>query len=115
MGTTHRLPPAKLVFRRQAEVQNQLFPPASSFAFPLIRMILFSITMRITCIAFALVLAATAQGAAVPNSHVVHEKRESPPSKWVKREKISSSYVLPMRIGLKQRNLDRGHSFLMDV
>ena len=115
MATTHRLPPAKLVFRRQAEVQNQLFPPVSSFAIPLICMTLFSITMRITCIAFALVLAVTAQGAAVPNSHVVHEKRESPPSKWVKREKISSSYVLPMRIGLKQMNLDRGHSFLLDV
>jgi len=71
--------------------------------------------MRVTCIAFALALVGTAQGVAVPNSHVVHEKREAPQSKWVKREKISSSYVLPMRIGLKQRNLDKGHDFLMDV
>jgi tripeptidyl-peptidase I len=71
--------------------------------------------MRVTCVALALLLAATAQGAAVPNSHVVHEKRDVPPSKWVKREKVSSSYILPMRIGLKQRNLDRGDEFLMDV
>lgn len=71
--------------------------------------------MRVSSIAFVLALAATAQGTTIPRSHVIHEKREVTPSKWVKREKIPSSHVLPMRIGLKQRNLDRGYDFLMDV
>jgi tripeptidyl-peptidase-1 len=71
--------------------------------------------MRVSAFAFVIALAATAQSAAVPNSHVVHEKREVTSSRWVKREKLAPSDILPMRIGLKQRNLDRGHEFLMDV
>ena len=71
--------------------------------------------MRVPSLALIFAVAATAQGAAVPNSHVVHEKREVTSSQWVKREKLSSRAVLPMRIGLKQRNLDRGDDFLMDV
>jgi tripeptidyl-peptidase I len=57
----------------------------------------------------------TAQSAAVPNTHVVHEKREITTSQWLKRDKLSSNAILPMRIGLKQQNLDRGPDFLMDV
>jgi tripeptidyl-peptidase-1 len=71
--------------------------------------------MRVPSLALVLAVTATAQGAAVPHSHVVHEKREVTSSQWVKREKLSSTVILPMRIGLKQRNLDRGHDFLMDV
>lgn len=60
-------------------------------------------------------LSVTAQGAAVPNTHVVHETREISTSRWLKRDRLSSNVVLPMRIGLKQQNLDRGHDYLMDV
>lgn len=74
------------------------------------------ITMRVsTAAAFILALADTAQSASVPSSYVVHEKRDVTSSTWVKRERIASSNTLPIRIGLKQRNLHRGHEFLMDV
>jgi tripeptidyl-peptidase I len=56
-----------------------------------------------------------AQAAVIPATHVVHEKRLAPPRKWLKRDRISSEAILPMRIGLRQSNLEKGHSFLMDV
>jgi len=61
---------------------------------------------------FAGVLAAPA-----PSSHVMHEKRNGGPSTWKRSSDVllDRSYILPMRIGLKQRNLDLGHDFLMDV
>lgn len=71
--------------------------------------------MRVSSLFLLLALTVTAQSAAVPMSHVVHEKRDFKSSKWVKREKLAPNAVLPMRIGLKQRNLDRAHEFLMDV
>ncbi|CZR58938.1 related to tripeptidyl-peptidase I [Phialocephala subalpina] len=61
-------------------------------------------------------LAASALTAAVPHSHIVHEKRDATVAKkWVKREKLPADTRLPMRVGLKQRNLHRGHDLLMDV
>lgn len=71
--------------------------------------------MRSQSLCAFLALTAVVHGVAVPNSHVVHEKRDVTPSRWVKREKLSPRDVLPMRIGLKQRNLDLGHDFLMEV
>ena len=52
--------------------------------------------------------------ASVP--HVVHEKR-STTSVWSKipNVKPDSRTTLPVRIGLKQSNLDRGHDVLMDI
>jgi tripeptidyl-peptidase I len=55
------------------------------------------------------------QGAVITTSHVVHEKRHAPPLKWVKRDRISSEAILPMRVGLRQSNLENAHSYLMDV
>ncbi|KAH8798958.1 aorsin [Hyaloscypha sp. PMI_1271] len=71
--------------------------------------------MRFNFLKFLLAFVATAQSAAVPSSHVLHEKRDPASSKqWIRREKPASTEILPMRIGLKQRNLHRGHDFLMD-
>ena len=63
------------------------------------------------------VLAAlVAETVAFPSStHAVHEKRDKLPSQWMKRGKVSSKSILPMRIGLKQRNLHKGHDYLMEV
>lgn len=47
--------------------------------------------------------------------HVVHEKRHSHPAGWSRRDELSKSAILPMRIALTQRNLDQGHQWLMDV
>jgi tripeptidyl-peptidase I len=72
--------------------------------------------MRFDFLKLLLAFAAAAQSAAVPNSHVLHEKRDPSSSKqWVKRDKLSPTVMLPMRIGLKKRNLYRGYEFLMDM
>ncbi|KAI0482591.1 subtilisin-like protein [Xylariaceae sp. FL0804] len=52
----------------------------------------------------------------VPRTHKLHERH--PPHwgrKWTKRERLQSEAVLPMRIGLKQSNLEAGHEKLMDL
>jgi hypothetical protein len=46
--------------------------------------------------------------------YVRHERREES-SIWIKRDTVSSSFMLPMRIGLVQGSLDKGHDMLMDV
>lgn len=60
-------------------------------------------------------LLAVATAAPSPSSHVVHEKRDIATSMWEKRAAVPSGMTLPMRIGLKQGNLDRGYDLLMDV
>ncbi|ORY68570.1 peptidase S8/S53 domain-containing protein [Pseudomassariella vexata] len=52
----------------------------------------------------------------VPATHKLHE-RHAPHwgQKWTKRNKVGADVVLPMRIGLKQSNLDVGHDKLMDI
>lgn len=52
----------------------------------------------------------------IPSSHRLHE-RHLPhwEREWSKRSKVPNSQVLPMRIGLKQSNLEAGHDKLMDL
>jgi tripeptidyl-peptidase-1 len=70
---------------------------------------------------FALRLAVVAAIAALSNAapssfkHVMHEKRQTPSSDWVKVARIERTAILPMRIGLTQSNLDKGHDLLMEV
>lgn len=71
--------------------------------------------MRASSLCLILVVATVVRSVAVPNSHVIHEKRDGTPSRWAKRAKLAPRDILPMRIGLKQKNLERGHEFLMDV
>jgi len=61
------------------------------------------------------ILAASSHAAPYLASHVVHEKRDSSPSQWMRRDRIPSNAILPMRVGLKQNNLDKGYELLMDV
>lgn len=61
--------------------------------------------------------------AVLPNSDILstrsslvsHEKRNRPYTQWMKRDRIASTTLLPVRIGLSQGNLEKGHDFLMDV
>lgn len=57
----------------------------------------------------------TAVLAAPTKDHVLHEKRNMGSSAWQKRNAVPADMVLPMRIGLKQTNIHRGHDLLMDV
>ncbi|KAH6712325.1 peptidase S8/S53 domain-containing protein [Leptodontidium sp. MPI-SDFR-AT-0119] len=51
-----------------------------------------------------------------PPTHVVHEKREAQLDKWSKRDvKLNRDAIIPLSIGLTQRNLERGYELLMDV
>jgi len=34
---------------------------------------------------------------------------------WIKRERVAGDAILPIKIGLKQQNLDKGYDWLMDV
>lgn len=53
---------------------------------------------------------------ALPSSNkVVHEKRDRIPQAWAKRSKVDGLEMLPVRIGLVQSNLDKGHDMLMEV
>lgn len=52
-----------------------------------------------------------------PNSkrHVLHERRERLPLNWERTAELHRSTLLPLRIALTQRNLDKADEFLMDV
>ncbi|KAF2087709.1 alkaline serine protease AorO [Saccharata proteae CBS 121410] len=70
--------------------------------------------MRLSALAVAGTLAVTAL-AAPHSSHVLHERRDVPLRHWGKRDKVPGKAVLPVRIGLTQRNLDKGEDLLMEV
>lgn len=65
-----------------------------------------------SAIALGLVAAATA---APTTPYVVHEKRGGDLESWAPAVKARGSAVVPVSIGLTQRNLENGHDFLMDV
>jgi tripeptidyl-peptidase I len=52
----------------------------------------------------------------VPVSHALHE-RHLPHwgEQWSKRHRLPGTAVLPVRIGLRQSNLQEGHEKLMDM
>jgi tripeptidyl-peptidase-1 len=50
-----------------------------------------------------------------PTSHVVHERRDYVPDAWIKGDRVEGSTGLPVRIGMTQRNLEKGHDLLMEV
>lgn len=52
----------------------------------------------------------------VPETHVLHE-RQLPQwiNKWKRGAKVPREALLPMRIGLKQRNLEEGAKMLRDM
>jgi tripeptidyl-peptidase-1 len=66
---------------------------------------------------FAVLGALAAKVAAVPfpASHVLHERRDHAPKAWIKRDRVDGSASLPVRIGMTQSNLDKGHDLLMEV
>lgn len=54
---------------------------------------------------------------AAPAGHhyEVHERREYNPDAWTQDRRLTGETILPVRIGLTQSNLDRGHDLLMDM
>ena len=67
---------------------------------------------------FAIISALAATALALPAvnvPHALHEKRDVTKASWVKRADVPHAALLPVRIGLTQSNLDKGHEMLMDV
>ena len=53
---------------------------------------------------------------AVPATHALHERQPAPlAARWLRTKRVPADATLPMRIGLKARNLDEGHKRLMDI
>ena len=73
--------------------------------------------MHFSLLAIAAAALAGIATAAPTSSHVLHEKREAPLRKWVKRSRMvdDGSTKLPMRIGMIQSNLEKGDDLLMEV
>lgn len=66
------------------------------------------------------VLAVTGGGLAadtsLPPTHRLHERHLPHWGKhWAQKDRVPGSTLLPMRIGLKQSNLDKGAELLMDM
>ncbi|KAI0854023.1 protease S8 tripeptidyl peptidase I [Daldinia vernicosa] len=52
----------------------------------------------------------------IPDTHIQHEKRAAVQERsWTKIQRAVPDAILPMRIGLKQQNLQSGHDLLMDI
>ncbi|KAK1094542.1 hypothetical protein LTR48_000091 [Friedmanniomyces endolithicus] len=64
-----------------------------------------------------LVAAFAGFASALPSAepHVLHEKRDGLPVAWRHHSRAERSTVLPVRIGLKQRNLEHGSRYIADV
>jgi tripeptidyl-peptidase I len=55
---------------------------------------------------------------AAPSASIwaIHERRQHGNSAWVARSsEVDGRTIIPLSIGLTQRNLEKGHDFLMDV
>jgi tripeptidyl-peptidase-1 len=52
----------------------------------------------------------------IPQPHIVHERHAPQHTEgWIRTKRADPIAMLPMRIGLKQSNVDRGHELLMDM
>ncbi|KAK4495689.1 hypothetical protein PRZ48_012957 [Zasmidium cellare] len=61
-------------------------------------------------------LSLLAQAAPTENTrHVLHEKRSTTPRRWQRGERVHPDAILPVKIGLTQKNLEDGHELLMQV
>ncbi|GIJ91954.1 tripeptidyl-peptidase sed1 [Aspergillus pseudoviridinutans] len=71
--------------------------------------------MRFSHVLLGAAAAAGVLASPTPNDYVVHERRAVLPRSWTEGKRLDKATTLPMRIGLTQSNLDRGHDLLMQV
>lgn len=78
--------------------------------------IIIIITMLVRVIWLACLLAlGSASPTPLAARHVIHEKRDVAPPGWVARSRLGADVRIPLRIGLKQRNLELGGMYLDEV
>lgn len=51
----------------------------------------------------------------ITQRHILHERRSQAPPQWLRKSRLKGGEVIPVKIGLSQRNLDRAEDFLYDV
>ncbi|TVY30670.1 Tripeptidyl-peptidase sed1 [Lachnellula hyalina] len=73
--------------------------------------------MKLTVLAIVGGFVAQALAAPAPVPYTLHEKREVQKEKWTRNldVKLNRDAVIPISIGLTQRNLENGYDMLMDV
>lgn len=75
-----------------------------------------SITMHLSLVSLCNCLAlATALPKINPSRHVIHERRDRLPDQWKRHSRSHPDSIIPLRIALKQNNLEKAHEYLMDV
>ena len=73
------------------------------------------LTMRFSTSTAAAALALACSAAPTSGGYNLHEKRDGQPHAWQKRHRAVADHVLPIRIALKQRNLENSASYIYDV
>lgn len=71
--------------------------------------------MRFQSLFAAFAALSLVQAVPLASTHSLHQKRDLQSSPWVRRSRVESSAVLPMRIALTQRDLHKGYGLVMDV
>ncbi len=72
--------------------------------------------MKLPLVALVVSLLAQASAAPAPGPYVVHERRDAQTTKWSRSTvKLPRDALIPMSVGLTQRNLENGYDFLMEV
>lgn len=71
--------------------------------------------MRFSHVLLGAAAAAGVLASPTPDHYVLHEERHVLPRSWTEEKRLDKGSTLPMRIGLTQSNLDRGHDLLMEV
>ena len=92
-------------------VHKEASRPPPVFSFRSVQQL--ALTMRCTLLALGALLATVI--AAPSSTHVLHERRDLLPLGWERHDRLPSHNVLPMRIALKQSNLDKAEEYLMEV
>jgi len=60
-------------------------------------------------------LSASSDAFPASEAYVLHEKRHQPARGYTKLDRVDTSAIIPLRIGLTQNNLHNGYDYLMDV
>ncbi|KAF3764746.1 subtilisin-like protein [Cryphonectria parasitica EP155] len=63
----------------------------------------------------AILLTCSAAPATSSSKHVLHEKREGRPHSWQKRSRADAEHVMPIRIALRERNIENAEKYIYDV
>jgi tripeptidyl-peptidase-1 len=73
--------------------------------------------MHLVIFSAGVLFAAGSLAIPTPDNHVVHERQGPVSRNWKRISSFSQgdSVAAPVRIGLKQSNIDRAHKLLMDV